>query len=154
MCNRKGDRFQRGRFSHSLCISTIVCQYVVFNPIFTGKHLPASCFLNRSADCGSDINYKYNFASNSTKQNVCNIKMAGTFRFWTALNICCLSTRRICWKEEKKNGTSMLPRVKHKCYYKNQQIQQQIINSIFNLLTRQATSNICQFYILNIGLLL
>lgn len=25
---------------------------------------PASCFLNRSADCGSDINYKFNFDQN------------------------------------------------------------------------------------------
>lgn len=39
-------------------------------------HSPASCFLNKSADCGSDINYNFNFERWSHKQTVQREKMA------------------------------------------------------------------------------
>lgn len=40
-------------------------------------HLPASCFFNKSEDCGSDINYNCEIYPDDTKQMIFPQKMAG-----------------------------------------------------------------------------
>lgn len=57
-----------------LTLSAKVTRQIIF---VRTKHIPASCFFNKSEDCGSDINYNCEIYPDDTKQMIFPQKMAG-----------------------------------------------------------------------------